>query len=720
MLFTNSDYDHIWQNILKRLGNRLFAQASLSGIPTNIPPVVFEPDAPEDSTIYPGVPGATGPQGPAGAAGAAGFSAINVTPLTDQPTLLTDASLGCFFTVTIAGDRLLQNPSNAINMQPFTWMLKQDGTGGHALTWGSKFQFQGANPYGVLLLNTDPGARNYIGAVYNAADDVFDILAFDPFYDTGNGVLPTRTISTFPPLFGGGDLSANRTIQIQQANSNNDGYLSSADWNYFNNKGSVVTIQTNAPLTGGNNNNNNFTLGIPQANANSNGYLSSSDWSSFNNKQAAGNYALANRNINTSAPITGGGTLASDLTIAIPQADSNNNGYLSSADWNTFNNKQASGSYVSQTTQVNTTAPLTGGGPLNNNLTLAMPQANNNNNGYLAATDWAIFSAMVPNTRTVSTSAPLSGGGALNANLTLSIPQANASANGYLASSDFNNFSAKQSTLSAANANNNGFLTSTDWIQFEGASQIQTGPYTFNNFSDLTKWIAIPGNPNLVNQNFSSGVMTLTGNASNNANYFRDWTGVRSRGLFYPDANNGLLSITAYFNNYNPPYDLANNSSHFHGLLFLLRPDLVPAGSYSGLMIGMGSRLTLNNWQFQAKWLPANATNSPNSWTLLANNNFAITSVNHNFTITCNFYPSELSGSTGFLYKLGNISLSADFGSYSVDFNNNGASSMPLFPELPMWGMSMMAGCLPAYSSNNATAKLTSVVLNTGRFYPGD
>lgn len=46
----------------------------------------------------------------------------------------------------------------------------------------------------------------------------------------------TRTVSTTTPLSGGGDLSANRTIVIQQASGSQAGYLSSADWTTFNEK----------------------------------------------------------------------------------------------------------------------------------------------------------------------------------------------------------------------------------------------------------------------------------------------------------------------------------------------------------------------------------------------------------------------------------------------------------------------------------------------------
>lgn len=71
----------------------------------------------------------------------------------------------------------------------------------------------------------------------------------------------TRTISTTSPLAGGGDLSANRTFSITQANATTNGYLSSTDWTTFNSKGvgSVTSVGltmptaftvTNSPITG--------------------------------------------------------------------------------------------------------------------------------------------------------------------------------------------------------------------------------------------------------------------------------------------------------------------------------------------------------------------------------------------------------------------------------------------------------------------------------------
>lgn len=49
----------------------------------------------------------------------------------------------------------------------------------------------------------------------------------------------------------------------------------------------------------------------------------------------------SSRRISTSAPLQGGGSLASDLTLSLPAASSTQSGYLTSGDWNTFNSKES-------------------------------------------------------------------------------------------------------------------------------------------------------------------------------------------------------------------------------------------------------------------------------------------------------------------------------------------------------------------------------------------
>ena len=96
------------------------------------------------------------------------------------------------------------------------------------------------------------------------------------------------------------------------------------------------------------------------------------------------------RLINTTAPITGGGDLSADRTLAMAAATTAVDGYLTSTDWNTFNNK------VPTARLINTTAPLTGGGDLSADRTLAMPAATTAVDGYLTAVDWTTFNSKQP------------------------------------------------------------------------------------------------------------------------------------------------------------------------------------------------------------------------------------------------------------------------------------------------------------------------------------
>lgn len=169
------------------------------------------------------------------------------------------------------------------------------------------------------------------------------------------------------PLFSSGGTTPNITIQV--ANTSQNGYLSSADWNTFNGKqnaltignltdagtdGIVVTNGTGAVIGTG------TSLAQHVADTTHNGYLSSTDWNTFNGKQSTltlGNLTDAGTDGIT---ITGGtgAVVGTGTTISQHVADTTHNGYLSSTDWNTFNGKQASGSYITALTgDVTATGP---------------------------------------------------------------------------------------------------------------------------------------------------------------------------------------------------------------------------------------------------------------------------------------------------------------------------------------------------------------------------
>jgi hypothetical protein len=78
------------------------------------------------------------------------------------------------------------------------------------------------------------------------------------------------------------------------------------------------------------------TVPIRQSSTSSNGWLSSTDWNTFNNKQPAGTYVTS---VTGTAPVVSSGGTTPAISMAA--ATTSVNGYLTSTDWNTFNNKQA-------------------------------------------------------------------------------------------------------------------------------------------------------------------------------------------------------------------------------------------------------------------------------------------------------------------------------------------------------------------------------------------
>ena len=105
------------------------------------------------------------------------------------------------------------------------------------------------------------------------------------------------------------------------------------------NVGTVTSVGATSPVvsSGG----NTPTISMPAATGSVNGYLTSTDWTTFNNKQPAGTYVTS---VSATTPITStGGTTP---TLAMPAATASVNGYLTSTDWTTFNNKQPAGNYL--------------------------------------------------------------------------------------------------------------------------------------------------------------------------------------------------------------------------------------------------------------------------------------------------------------------------------------------------------------------------------------
>ena len=95
------------------------------------------------------------------------------------------------------------------------------------------------------------------------------------------------------------------------------------------------------------------TLSIPVATASANGYLSSTDWTTFNNKGSGTVTSVAALTLGTTgtdlSSTVANGTTTPVITLNVPTASATNRGALSSADWSTFNSKQSVSAPVTKT-----------------------------------------------------------------------------------------------------------------------------------------------------------------------------------------------------------------------------------------------------------------------------------------------------------------------------------------------------------------------------------
>ena len=67
----------------------------------------------------------------------------SITALTDAATITPDFDDNCNFSVTLAGNRTLANPSNITAGQSGVIVVTQDSTGSRTLSFGSNFKFAG-------------------------------------------------------------------------------------------------------------------------------------------------------------------------------------------------------------------------------------------------------------------------------------------------------------------------------------------------------------------------------------------------------------------------------------------------------------------------------------------------------------------------------------------------------------------------------------------------
>lgn len=84
------------------------------------------------------------------------------TGLADGANIATDCSVGNVFSVTLAGNRTLSNPTNHAAGATYLWIIKQDGAGNRTLAYGNAFKFPGGV---VPTLSTAAGAVDILSGV---------------------------------------------------------------------------------------------------------------------------------------------------------------------------------------------------------------------------------------------------------------------------------------------------------------------------------------------------------------------------------------------------------------------------------------------------------------------------------------------------------------------------------------------------------------------------
>jgi hypothetical protein len=238
-------------------------------------------------------------------------------------------------------------------------------------------------------------------------------------------------------------------------------------------------INTSSPITGGGDLSADRTIAIPAATGSVNGYLASADWTTFNNKQSTltlGNLTDAGTDGITIGTGTGA-VVGSGTTISQHVADTTHAGYLASADWNTFNGKQTAGNYITALT-----GDVTASGP-----------------GSVAATVASVGGSSAANINT----SQLATAAATNLNTASTIVKRDASGNfvaGNITAALTGTASGNLISGGALGTPSSGTLTNATGLPISGVSGLGTGVGTF---------LATPSSANL-----ASAVTGATGSGA--------------------------------------------------------------------------------------------------------------------------------------------------------------------------------------------------------------
>ena len=97
----------------------------------------------------------------------------DINALTDGTNISVDFNAGQNFTVTLAGNRTLDNPSNCVAGQVGSIFIVQDGTGSQTLAYGTSWDFAGGE---APTLSTDGNAIDRLDYIVHTSTDVQALL----------------------------------------------------------------------------------------------------------------------------------------------------------------------------------------------------------------------------------------------------------------------------------------------------------------------------------------------------------------------------------------------------------------------------------------------------------------------------------------------------------------------------------------------------------------
>ena len=99
-----------------------------------------------------------------------------ITGLTDAASIATDLALSNNFSVTLAGNRTLANPTNTVAGQSGSIFITQDGTGFRTLAYGSYFKFVGGT---APTLSTAAAAIDRIDYIVKSSTAIQAVASLD-------------------------------------------------------------------------------------------------------------------------------------------------------------------------------------------------------------------------------------------------------------------------------------------------------------------------------------------------------------------------------------------------------------------------------------------------------------------------------------------------------------------------------------------------------------